>query len=51
MKDLRCLIGMHHYSQHHIENGSGTYLECSRCGRADDSFDPKGNGVITAIPF
>jgi hypothetical protein len=51
MKDLRCLIGIHHYYQHHIENGSGTYMECSRRGKADDSFDPKGNGVIKVIGF
>ena len=51
MKDLRCLVGIHNYYQHHIDNGSGTYMECRRCGKADDSFEPKGNGVIKVIGF
>ena len=51
MKDPRCLLGFHRYAQHHIEGGSGTYKECRRCGKADDSFEPKGNGVIKVIGF
>jgi hypothetical protein len=51
MRDLRCLFGIHNYAQHHIEDGSGTYMECRRCGKSDDSFEPKGNGVIKVIGF
>lgn len=48
MKDPRCLIGFHRYAQHQIEGGHGTYLECRRCAKADDGFEPAGNG---AFPF
>lgn len=51
MKDPRCLLGLHRYAQHQIEAGSGTYLECSRCGKVEDGFEPKGNGVIKVIGF
>jgi hypothetical protein len=51
MKDPRCLLGFHRYAQHQIDDGSGTYMECRRCGKVDDSFDPKGNGVIKVIGF
>jgi hypothetical protein len=44
MKRLLCLLGSHNYAQHHIEGGSGTYMECRPCGKVDDSFDPKGKG-------
>lgn len=46
MKHPLCLVGTHDFRQHQIEGGSGTYLECRRCGKVDDSFDPKGKGVI-----
>jgi hypothetical protein len=45
------LLGRHDFRQHHIEGGSGTYLECRRCGKVHDSFDPKGNAVITTMGF
>lgn len=46
MKNLFCLIGTHDFRRHHIEGDGGTYLECRRCGKVDNSFDPKGNSVI-----
>jgi hypothetical protein len=46
VKNLFCLIGTHDFRRHHIEGDGGTYLECRRCGKVDNSFDPKGNGVI-----
>ena len=49
MKRLLCLLGSHDMRTHQIEDGSGTYLECRRCGRVDDSFEPRGNGVITTF--
>ena len=51
MKDLRCVLGFHRYAPHRIEGGSGTYLACRRCGKADDSFEPKGDSVIKFIGF
>ena len=51
MKDPRCLLGFHRYLQHQIEDGSGVYLECRRCRKVDDSFEPRGNGVIKVIGF
>jgi hypothetical protein len=51
MKDLRCVLGFHRDDQHLIEGGSGTYIECHRCGNADDSVAPTGNGVIRVIGF
>jgi hypothetical protein len=51
MKALRCVLGFHHYAQHHIDDGNGTYLACRRCGKADDSFEPTGNGVIKVLGF
>jgi hypothetical protein len=49
MKRLLCLLGAHDMRTHHIEDDGGTYLECRRCGKVDDSFDPKGGGVITTV--
>ena len=51
MKDLRCLLGFHSFIAHHIEGDHGTYQECRRCKKVDDSFDPKGKGVITTFGF
>ena len=34
MKDPRCLIGMHKYVAQHSNDGSASFLECRRCGKA-----------------
>lgn len=31
MKDVRCLIGVHHWVKRQIENSQ--YVTCSRCGK------------------
>lgn len=49
MKRVWCLIAGHDFRSHQIEDDSGTYRECRRCGKVDDSFDPRGKGVITTF--
>ncbi|HYO20120.1 MAG TPA: hypothetical protein VES02_15815 [Dermatophilaceae bacterium] len=39
MKDLRCYVSLHQYVEHHSPDGSGVYLECSRCGNVKDVPD------------
>lgn len=51
MKRLMCLAGFHDMRAHQIEGEGGTYLECRRCGKVDDSFEPRGKGVITTFSW
>ena len=37
MKDFRCLLGFHRYVRQQMDEGSGTYLQCGRCRRVQDS--------------
>ena len=39
MKDLRCYVTLHHFVEKHSPDGSGVYLECSRCGTVKDVPD------------
>ncbi len=45
MKHPLCLIGTHDFRPHSIEGDGGTYLQCCRCGKVDDSVDTKGSGM------
>ena len=51
MKDLRCLLGVHSYADHHVDDGSGVYRECRRCGKVDPSADPSGEMLKSQNPF
>jgi hypothetical protein len=46
MKHLLCLVGSHDFRPHHIDGASGTYLECRRCGKVDESSVPKGDAAV-----
>ncbi len=57
MKDLRCLLGRHHYRERHTPDThepspDGLYLECVRCGQESDAprigmpGNPDGYGAI-----
>ncbi len=39
MTDLRCVVSWHKYFVNRSPDGSGTYLECSRCGNVKDVPD------------
>lgn len=38
MRDLRCLIGWHHFVTSRSEDGTGASGECSRCGHFMPDF-------------
>ena len=49
MKDLRCLLARNKYVTMHSPDGSGSYLECRRCGKVKDV--PGGiGGLLGGIP-
>lgn len=39
MKALRCYVTFHHFVERRSPDGSGVYLECSRCGKMKDIPD------------
>jgi hypothetical protein len=38
MKDLRCLVGWHHFVTLRSEDGTGVTADCSRCGKYNPDF-------------
>ena len=38
MRDLRCLVGWHHFVTLRSEDGTGVTGECSRCGKYNPDF-------------
>lgn len=51
MKDLRCLLTLHSFVEHHIPDGHGVYLECRRCGKVSDAPEPSGEMLRSQNPF
>lgn len=42
MKDLRCILGMHKWRKHWIEDSQ--YLTCARCGAEGNTIPPGPTG-------